>query len=238
MTDPTALPFQDDDRPGAAPEDSIYEGQQPETQGAGRGGVDGESGAQGAGPGAQGADPGAQGAGPGTQGGQRGALGGEQADRGADLPQSETDRLARQVTGPDDQVGMTALWRLTMSLDHWWFIAVGEEGLESPAAATIDDQLMVLTFTVADRARDFAVKNGMIGPEEDLRAIALPPREIVESAETYREAGIGGLMFDPHIAGYFIPTGQLPVVWDAVYSTADGVAPAGDGDDEAARREG
>lgn len=221
MSDPTALPFQDDDRPGTAPEDSIYEGQRPEVHGSG-----------------------------GTGGG--GAAEDETDGRplsavGSELPQSETDRLAAEVTGPDDQVGMTALWRLTMSLDHWWFIAVGDEGLESPAAATIEDQLMVLTFTAAERARDFAVKNGMIGPEEDLRAIALPPREVVESAETYRQAGIGGLMFDPHIAGYFIPTGQLPVVWDAVYSTAEGVDPVGgQSDDEsggepdgmASRREG
>lgn len=208
MSDPTALPFQDDDRPGTAPEDSIYEGQRPERAGG---------------------EP----------------TGSVEADGPSP---SETDRLASQVSGPDDQVGMTSLWRLTMSLDHWWFIAVGEEGLESPAAATIDDQLMVLTFTAADRARDFAVQNGMIGPDEDLRAIALPPREVVESAETYRQAGIGGLMFDPHIAGYFIPTGQLPVVWDAVYSTADGVDPVGGTDavqanppgqdGEAGRREG
>lgn len=201
MTDPTALPFQDDDRPGTAPEDSIYEGQRPEAPGQGH------------------AEERAQ---------DGDAEGRPLTAAGSDLPPSETDRLAAQVTGPDDQVGMTALWRLTMSLDHWWFIAVGEEGLESPAAATIEDQLMVLTFTTADRARDFAVKNGMIGQEDDLRAIALPPREVIESADVYRQAGIGGLMFDPHIAGYFIPTGQLPVVWDAVYSTAEGVDPVGD----------
>lgn len=214
MTDPTALPFQDDDRPGAAPEDSIYEGQRPE----------GREPAEGA---AHGSEP----AGPG---------GADAAEPQADpaVPRSETDLLAARVTGADDHVGMTALWRLTMSLDHWWFIAVGEEGLESPAAATIDDQLMVLTFTVAERARDFAVQNGMIAPDEDLRAIALPPREVVESAQTYREAGIGGLMFDPHIAGYFIPTGQLPVVWDAVYSTSDDVDPAGGADQGAEGREG
>lgn len=132
---------------------------------------------------------------------------------------SETDRLAAQVTGPEDQVGMTALWRLTMGLDHWWFVAVGEPGLESPAAAEIDDQLMLLTFTNAERARDFAVQQEMIGPADDLNAIALPPAEVVASSEAYLSAGIGGLMFDPHISGFFIPSEQLPVVWDAVTST-------------------
>lgn len=141
-------------------------------------------------------------------------------------PKSETDRLAEQVSGVEDQVGMAALWRATMDLEHWWFIAVGDDGMESPAAALIDERLMLLTFTTADRARHFAVENGMVAPDEDLRAIALPPREVVDSAQTYDDAGIAGLMFDPHLAGYFISSEQLPVVWDAVYSTSSDVDPA------------
>lgn len=134
--------------------------------------------------------------------------------------ENETDRLAAQVSGPEDQVGMAALWRVTMGLDHWWFIAVGEPGAESPAAAEIDGQLMLLAFTSSDRARDFAVRQQMIGPDEDLHAIALPPAEVVESNQAYATAEIHGLMFDPHISGYFIPSEQLPVVWEAVSSPA------------------
>jgi hypothetical protein len=130
--------------------------------------------------------------------------------------QTETDLLAARVEGPDDHAGMTELWRATMGLQHWWFIAVGEEGAESPAAAEIDDQLMLLTFTNAERARHFAVQNGMVGVDEDLRAIALSPAEVVSSADAYRVSGIGGLMFDPHLTGYFIPSEQLPVVWEAI----------------------
>lgn len=134
--------------------------------------------------------------------------------------ENETDRLAAQVSGPEDQVGMAALWRVTMGLDHWWFIAVGEPGAESPAAAEIDGQLMLLAFTSSERARDFAVRQDMIAPDDDLHAIALPPAEVVESNETYAAAEIHGLMFDPHISGYFIPSEQLPVVWEAVSSPA------------------
>lgn len=146
------------------------------------------------------------------------------ASRGAaDVPaRSETDILAAQVAGPDDRAHMTQLWRATMDLGHWWFIAVGDEGLESPAAAVIQDQLMLLTFTTADRARHFAVENQMIAADDDLRAIALSPAEVVESAGVYHEAGIAGLMFDPHLSGYFIPTEQLPVVWDAVRGDTQG----------------
>ena len=139
----------------------------------------------------------------------------EQVVTGEPVATSETDRLAAQVTGPEDQVGMAALWRLTMGLDHWWFIAVGEPGQESPAAADIEGQLMLLTFTTSERARDFAVAQAMIGADDDLNAIALPPTEVIESSSTYLSAGIQGLMFDPHISGFFIPSDQLPVVWDA-----------------------
>ncbi|GGK67612.1 hypothetical protein [Ornithinimicrobium pekingense] len=135
--------------------------------------------------------------------------------------ETETDLLAARVEGPDDHAGMTDLWRATMGLPHWWFIAVGEEGMESPAAAEIDGQLMLLTFTNAERARHFAVQNGMIGAADDLRAIALPPGEVVDSADAYRRSSIAGLMFDPHLTGYFIPSEQLPVVWEAVTSDDD-----------------
>lgn len=150
------------------------------------------------------------------------------ADPIARPTETETDVLAAQVQGADDHAGMTALWRLTMGLENWWFIAVGGEpgedgelAMESPAAAVIDDQLMLLTFTNSERARHFAVQNGMIEPTEDLRAMALPPREVVQSADSYRTAEIAGLMFDPHITGYFISSEQLPVVWDAVHSTTN-----------------
>lgn len=192
MSDPTALPFQGDDR-STPPEDSIYEGQGPAQA-------------------------------PGGPAQEQPAV----PEQGAEA--SQTDLLAARVTGPEDQIGMTALWRLTMDLEHWWFIAVGDEGEESPAAAVIQDQLMLLTFTTADRARQFAVDNGMIREEDDLRAIALTPVEVVESAQIYEESGIAGLMFDPHISGYFIPSEQLPVVWDAVRSTSTEPEDAGRGE--------
>ncbi|CAN5571432.1 hypothetical protein BH23ACT6_BH23ACT6_07970 [soil metagenome] len=133
--------------------------------------------------------------------------------------ESEIDRLVNAITGEEDQPGIAALWRATMHLDHWWFIAVGDPGEESPAAAEIDDQLMLLTFTDSERARHFAVQQEMIEPEDHLGAIALLPDEVVETAAAYQEAGIAGLMFDPHISGFFIPSEQLPVVHQAVQDT-------------------
>jgi len=143
---------------------------------------------------------------------------GSLADPDADFapPESEIDRLVEAISGEDDHVGMAALWRVTMDLDQWWFIAVGEPGEESPAAADIDDQLMLLTFTEGERARHFAVAQGMIGRDDELSAIALRPDEVVATSQDYVEAGIDGLMFDPHISGYFISSDQLPVVHAAV----------------------
>ncbi|MFK5632975.1 MULTISPECIES: hypothetical protein [unclassified Ornithinimicrobium] len=194
MTDPTGLPFQDD--PDRSDGESIYEGRRPGTEARAQPEDDGTT-----------AVEGTTGTGPAT-------------DISDLLPPSETetDLLAARVEGPDDRAGMTALWRATMGLEHWWFVAVGDEGMESPAAASIDDQMMLLTFTNAERARHFAVQHGMIGAAEDLRAIALPPDEVVRSADDYRTADIAGLMFDPHLSGYFMPTDQLAVVWEAVHA--------------------
>lgn len=148
----------------------------------------------------------------------------EQVDRGRDPqvddnpmpPETEIDRLVSAIDGESDHAGMTALWRRTMDLDQWWFIAVGDPGEESPAAAEIDDQLMLLTFTDSDRARHFAVAQDMIKATDHLPAIALTPDEVVETASDYKTAGIAGLMFDPHISGYFISSDQLPIVRKAV----------------------
>lgn len=183
------MPFQDDDRPQDG--ESLYDGERP------------------------GASP----DGPSAHDPSR-AVDVDAAPSTDLLPPAETqtDLLAARVQGPDDHEGMTALWRETMGLAHWWFIAVGDEGHESPAAAQIDGQMMLLTFTNAERARHFAVQNGMISVEEDLRAIALPPPEVVDSDEAYAQAGIAGLMFDPHITGYFMPSEQLSVVWTAIRS--------------------
>ena len=200
MSEPTDLPFQDDER---RPE-SIYEGERPGTNGADR-----SHGADAAEDGSTGQDV------------DHPTTGTTRLGRLDEPGETETDVLAARVTGPEDHEGMTRLWRSTMGLGHWWFVAVGESGTESPAAAQIDGQMMLLTFTSAERARHFAVQNQMVGPDEDLRAIALTPRELVDSSSTYADAGIAGLMFDPHLSGYFIPTDQLPVVWEAVSNTAD-----------------
>lgn len=186
MTDPTSMPFQDDDRRPGEPQDE--------------------------------------------QERSTGTPAPTDGDVAPDLlppAETETDLLAARVEGPEDQEGMTALWRSTMALPSWWFIAVGEEGTESPAAAEIDGQLMLLTFTNAERARHFAVQNGMIGVEEDMRAISLTPHEVVDSADVYRSADIAGLMFDPHLTGYFISTEQLPVVWEAITAGDEGSTPEG-----------
>lgn len=138
------------------------------------------------------------------------------ADLNSPPGESDIDRLVDAISGEEDQVGLAALWRVTMGLEQWWFIAVGEPGEESPAAAEIDNQLMLLAFTDSERARHFAVEQEMIGPDDHLSAIALRPDEVIETAADYEEAGIAGLMFDPHISGYFISSTQLPIVHQAV----------------------
>lgn len=134
--------------------------------------------------------------------------------------ESDLDRLARQVAGADDHVGISALWRVTMSLDRWWFIAIGPEGQESPAAADVAGEVMLLAFSSGDRARDFAVSRDMIAPEDPLNAIALSPHEVVNSAGSYQEADIDGLIFDAHLTGFSIPPGQLEPVWRTVMAAS------------------
>lgn len=111
---------------------------------------------------------------------------------------------------------MAALWRATMTLPAWWFIAVGDAGQESPAAAQVGDDMLLLAFSSGDRAREFAVSREMIAQDEGLDAIALPPQDVVASAHSYQEAEIDGLLFDAHLSAFSIPADQLEPVWNAV----------------------
>lgn len=139
---------------------------------------------------------------------------GDQPDAGSDI-----DRLAQYVSGPEDQIGMAALWRAVMTLPQWWFIAVGPAGEESPAAAQVGDDVLLLAFTSGDRAREFAVSREMIGEQDALDAIALTPQDVVDSADSYRQAEIHGLIFDAHITAFSIPADQLDPVWSAVMAS-------------------
>lgn len=129
---------------------------------------------------------------------------------------TDIDRLAEAIDSPEDMMGMATLWRAVMTLPHWWFVAVGEEGEQAPAMAVDGDEMLMLAFTSGDRAHDFAVQAGMVGEDENMAAIAMKPHEVVESAQVYADAGIDALVFDNHITSFGIPTLQLPKVWEAV----------------------
>ena len=74
---------------------------------------------------------------------------------------NETDRLHAMTRNRGDQDTITALWKVGFALPRWWFLPAGPEGSVAPAAAEIEGVMMLLGFTSSERARHFAVEQGL-----------------------------------------------------------------------------
>ena len=126
---------------------------------------------------------------------------------------NETDRLHAMTRNRADQDTITALWKVGFALPRWWFLPAGPEGSVAPAAAEIEGVMMRLGVTSSERARHFAVEQGMIDPEQPADLLAKEPIEIVRGAGDFLTAGIKGVVMDVHISGWFAPFEGLGPMW-------------------------
>ncbi|SNC61225.1 hypothetical protein SAMN05445756_0438 [Kytococcus aerolatus] len=126
---------------------------------------------------------------------------------------TETDRLHALTRDNADREAITALWRTAFAMPRWWFLPAGPEGQVAPAAAEIEGAMMLLGFSSSERARHFAVEQGMLDPEEPADLLAREPRDVVLGAADFMTAGIQGLVMDVHLSGWFAPFEQLGPMW-------------------------
>lgn len=131
-----------------------------------------------------------------------------------------TDRLAALVRSPQDTGSIKLLWRETFALDRWWFVPVGQPGQWSPAAAPIEGTNMLLAFTTAPRARQFAVDQELVGEGAPFEALAIPPADVVANASDYVMAGIAAVIVDPQTSGHFAPMERLAPMWAELHGEA------------------
>jgi hypothetical protein len=69
-----------------------------------------------------------------------------------------------------------------------------------------------MAFTTAERARTFAVENGLADPDEEVLVLALTPADAVVQAPVWLQQGIAAITFDHGVSGYFAPLGNLPAI--------------------------
>ncbi|TWD84287.1 hypothetical protein FB561_5462 [Kribbella amoyensis] len=123
-----------------------------------------------------------------------------------------TDALAAAVQRDPSTANQEKLWSATFSLERWWFVQRGEPGNPQPFVGVHQDQPFLMAFTSAERARGFAVANGLAAADADVQVLALAPADAVAQAAVWLQQGIAAITFDHGTSGYFAPLGNLPAI--------------------------
>ncbi|MEZ5211250.1 hypothetical protein [Gordonia sp. (in: high G+C Gram-positive bacteria)] len=129
---------------------------------------------------------------------------------------SVIDELARVAAA--DRSGLDALWRAVFELDEWWFIArgLGADCMPGddthPFIGVLDGKPFLMAFTDGERARRFALANGLGAADGTAHALAIPPAGIVSTAPSYRQQGVFAIVFDHGSTGFFSPLEDLAAI--------------------------
>jgi hypothetical protein len=131
-----------------------------------------------------------------------------------------TDLLAEAVRTDPSTANQEKLWSATFSLERWWFVQRGEPDHPQPFVGVHQDQPFLMAFTSAQRARDFAVANGLAGQDDEVGVLALTPADAVAQAPVWLQQGIAAITFDHGTSGYFAPLGNLPAIRSHIQGAA------------------
>lgn len=123
-----------------------------------------------------------------------------------------TDALAEAVGREPSKTNHERLWAATFALERWWFVQRGEPDNPQPFVGVHQNQPFLMAFTSAERARVFAVRNGLAPADAEVLVLALAPEAAVAQAPVWLQQGISAITFDHGISGYFAPLGNLPAI--------------------------
>jgi hypothetical protein len=123
-----------------------------------------------------------------------------------------TDVLAEAVRTDPSRENQTKLWSATFELDRWWFVQRGEPENPQPFVGVHQDQPFLMAFTTAQRARGFAIENGLVAADAEVSVLALAPDDAVAQAPIWLQQGIAAITFDHGVSGFFAPLGNLPPI--------------------------
>jgi hypothetical protein len=131
-----------------------------------------------------------------------------------------TDDLSAAVAADPSKANQEKLWGATFALERWWFVQRGEPDSPQPFVGVHQDQPFLMAFTSAQRARWFAIENGLSPADAEVQVLALAPDDAVAQAPIWLQQGIAAITFDHGISGYFAPLGNLPAIRAHVRGTA------------------
>ncbi|GAA1571398.1 hypothetical protein GCM10009789_26210 [Kribbella sancticallisti] len=123
-----------------------------------------------------------------------------------------TDALAQAVATDPSTANQEKLWAATFALERWWFVQRGEPDNPQPFVGVHQEQPFLMAFTSAQRARRFAIENGLSPADTEVLVLALAPDDAVAQVPVWLREGIAAITFDHGISGYFAPLGNLPAI--------------------------
>ncbi|WP_021483697.1 hypothetical protein [Cellulosimicrobium sp. JZ28] len=133
---------------------------------------------------------------------------------------AELDRLDEAVRSAPagDTSAQIALWRQTVHLGTWFFIARGSEDQPRPYAVAADQGPMICLYSSAARADEAARALGLADDETGaVPLLGVPVPAAIDYVASFGAAGVVGVALDHPRIGHHIPLGNLALLkaWSA-----------------------
>lgn len=133
---------------------------------------------------------------------------------------AELDRLDEAVRSAPagDTSAQIALWRQTVHLGMWFFIARGSEDQPRPYAVAADQGPMICLYSSAARADEAARALGLADDETGaVPLLGVPVPAAIDYVASFGAAGVVGVALDHPRIGHHIPLGNLALLkaWSA-----------------------
>jgi len=130
----------------------------------------------------------------------------------------ELDNLVTALKTQNSRESMTALWRYTLAMDEWYFIARGEMPDVKPFVGVVEGAPSLMAFTDTDYANAFGRSQNLIDADNNVSVLSIPTEGFLDYAETLVERGIENLIFNAGVHDYFQPLQNLRAIFDYINS--------------------
>ena len=138
-------------------------------------------------------------------------------DSAAPAARDRRDEAVRSAPA-GDTAAQIALWRQTVRLGTWFFIARGSEDQPRPYAVAADQGPMICLYSSAARADEAARALGLADDETgSVPLLGVPVPAAIDYVASFGAAGVVGVALDHPRIGHHIPLGNLALLkaWSA-----------------------
>jgi len=123
-------------------------------------------------------------------------------------PVGEIDELVEEARLTGETEATERLWKAVFSLPSWIFVGEPDDP-ERPHCMMVHDRPVAMIFTSREKAHNFAVREEMIGEDEEATLLETPPSHAAAWLAEAGSEGLGGAVFDEGVNGFYLPIEEL-----------------------------